>query len=181
MQDHKSPLLTTDVVLFSFIDYKLNLLLIQRKNPPFQGDWAFPGGFLDYGEPPEVGALRELQEETGLENVVIHQVGAFGDPSRDPRGHTVSVVYYGFAEAERAEVKGTDDAADARWFDVTQLPKLAFDHDKILSATIRRINQQLRGVASLLEILPGNLPASDLSKVAETISKMDETLSSAKE
>src|SRR5579871_1443660 len=120
MSEHqyKLPSVTTDVVLFSLIESELKVLLIERKNPPYQGDWAFPGGFLDYGEAPEAGAFRELQEETGLTDVVIEQLGAFGNPLRDPRGHTISIVFFGFVEAERSAATGADDAAEARWFDV---------------------------------------------------------------
>src|SRR6266700_2722357 len=133
---YKSPALTTDVVLFTFIENKLKVLLIQRGKPPFQGDWAFPGGFLDYGEPPAAGALRELQEETGITGVMIEQLGTFGDPDRDPRGHTVSIVFLAFIEAKRSSAAGGDDAADAKWFDVTDPPKLAFDHGKIFPLAV---------------------------------------------
>jgi len=166
MEKYKSPLVTTDVVLFSFIEGNLKVLLIQRKNPPFQGDWAFPGGFLDYGEAPEGGALRELQEETGITNVVIEQLGAFGDPSRDPRGHTVSVAFFGFIDADCSDAKGADDAAEARWFDVTNLPKLAFDHNKIFSETIERLND---GIGRLVHLLPTGLTLRDLNKICDAL------------
>lgn len=166
------PALTTDVVLFTFADDELKVLLIQRGNPPFQGQWAFPGGFLDYGEPPEVGALRELQEETGVTNVVIEQVRTFGNPTRDPRGHTVSIVYYGFVDGTTATIKGGDDASDARWFNVRELPDLAFDHAQVFAYALDRFRQKFHAGADLLGFLPEQLTVSEVKRIFDTLIKL---------
>jgi 8-oxo-dGTP diphosphatase len=122
-----NPRLTVDGIIIS--DAKL--LLIRRANPPFQDTWALPGGFVDYGETVEAAVQREVKEETGLETSIHRLVGVYSDPDRDPRGHTVSVVFL-LAVAE-GEAQGGDDAAEARWFSLDELPELAFDHAKIIN------------------------------------------------
>lgn len=111
------------------------VLLIRRKNPPFMGRWALPGGFVEPGETLAEAARRELREETGLRALSLRQVEAFGDPGRDPRGWVVSVAFFIRAAGE---LKAGDDAADAAWFDAAKPPPLAFDHKKVLAAALRR-------------------------------------------
>jgi 8-oxo-dGTP diphosphatase len=108
------------------------VLLIQRGHPPFAGHWAIPGGFVDPGETLEHAAQRELEEETHLTNVALQQFAAFGDPGRDPRGWTVSVVFWGYYTGEPELARAGDDAAYAQWWSLDELPPLAFDHSKIL-------------------------------------------------
>ena len=112
------------------------MLLIQRKHPPFEGRWALPGGFVDPHEPLADAASRELQEETGIEPAHLEQLHTFGDPGRDPRGWTVSVVYLAVLDEGEAQVlrpHAGDDAADVGWFDLLAPPPLAFDHADILA------------------------------------------------
>jgi 8-oxo-dGTP diphosphatase len=116
---------------------QLRVLLIERNHPPFAGCWAIPGGFVDENESLEDAARRELLEETTLSGVTIEQFGAYGDPGRDPRGHTVTVAFIARL-AECTPVVGSDDAARAEWFPVDELPPLAFDHDRILADALRR-------------------------------------------
>lgn len=123
--------ITTDSVIFYAGNRQLKVLLIKRKNDPFKDHWALPGGFLEEDETLEEGAKRELHEETGLRVNKLHQVRAFGAVGRDPRGRTISVAFLGKVEEER-KVKGADDAREAAWFPVNDLPKLAFDHSEIL-------------------------------------------------
>jgi len=108
------------------------LLLIRRKNPPYQGGWALPGGFIDVGEDPRDGCVREMKEETGLDVEVVSLAGFYGKPDRDPRGHTCSVVY--FCRILGGEALGGDDAEEARWFTPDELERteLAFDHRDIV-------------------------------------------------
>lgn len=128
---------TVDAVIFRQIENAWHLLLIKRKNDPFKGQWALPGGFVDEGEDLPDAAARELEEETGLVVKNIEQLGAFGKPGRDPRQHTVSVAYTGFAD-ENAEATGADDADEAQWFSVKSLPELAFDHLDIVTLAVEK-------------------------------------------
>jgi len=105
-------------------------LLIRRKNPPFQGQWALPGGFVDVGETVEAACARELKEETGLMVTVQRLTGVYSDPRRDPRGHTVGIVFACACGDENAV--GGDDALEARWLTIEEARPLAFDHERIL-------------------------------------------------
>ena len=129
---YKSPKLTVDGLILK--DKKV--LLIKRKNYPFKGKWALPGGFVEYKEKTEDTAIREVFEETGLKTKINNLVGVYSDPNRDPRGHTVSVIY--LLEICGGKLKSSDDASDAKFFDLNQLPKLAFDHSKIIKDALRK-------------------------------------------
>lgn len=108
------------------------ILLIKRGNDPFKNHWALPGGFMNMDETTEECAIRELKEETGLEVSDVFQIGAYSSLNRDPRGRTITVAYLAMVE-ETFEVTGQDDAAEAKWWQLSQLPKLAFDHDEIIA------------------------------------------------
>jgi len=129
--------LTVDIVL---IHARRQILLIKRKNEPFQGKWALPGGFVDPGERLEEAAMRELTEETDVHlDSGLRQVGAFGDPDRDPRGRTVSVAYLVLVE-QQPHVTAGSDAGEAAWFELTKLPDLAFDHRKIIDQAMKMMD-----------------------------------------
>lgn len=132
---------TTDCVIFNQNPEGTKVLLVQRKIDPYQGRWALPGGFVETHEPLEEAAKRELKEETGLQIEHLEQLQAYGTPGRDPRGRTLTIAFVGHSPQEEA-VKGADDAADARWFDLQDLPPLAFDHDQILQDAIARAGNQ---------------------------------------
>lgn len=123
------PALTVDAIVLK--KETREILLIQRAFDPFCGKWALPGGFVDMDELLADGCLRELEEETGLqlEEVTLFKVADRLD--RDPRGRTISAVFYGFAETDAA-VSGGDDAAQADWFPIDELPEMAFDHAEII-------------------------------------------------
>jgi ADP-ribose pyrophosphatase YjhB (NUDIX family) len=122
--EHRNPIPTVDII----IEIAAKVVLIKRKNPPF--GWAIPGGFIDYGESAETAARREAKEETGLEIKGIRQFHTYSDPGRDPRRHTISVVFVAQAQGEP---QALDDAADIGLFDRNSLPgELAFDHGQIL-------------------------------------------------
>jgi 8-oxo-dGTP diphosphatase len=116
------------------------VLLIKRLNEPFKGEWALPGGFVDHGEDLESAAMRELSEETGLKVQAPKQVGAFGDPDRDPRGHVISIAYFTEVDKESSYLKAGSDAGEYRWFPLEVLPKLAFDHIDIIEESIIRFH-----------------------------------------
>jgi len=126
VMNYKSPKLTVDGIIID--DNKL--LLIKRRNNPFKDKWALPGGFVEYGEKTEDAVIREVNEETGLITEVKSLVGVYSDPNRDPRGHTISIIY--LLEVKNGSLKGGDDASDARFFNFDDLPGLSFDHNSII-------------------------------------------------
>jgi len=123
-----TPALTTDCVVF---DARGRVLLIRRKNEPFKGSYALPGGFVDIGERVEDGCRRELSEETGVKAGTLRLIGVFSDPKRDPRGHTCSVAFV--TEIDAATPHAGDDAAAAEWVEDWRAHKLAFDHAQIIA------------------------------------------------
>ena len=131
--NYKSPRLTVDGAILK--DKKI--LLIKRKNDPYKGKWALPGGFVEYGEKVEDTAVREVYEETGLKTKIRDIIGIYSDPNRDPRGHIITIVY--LLDIQGGKLKGSDDASDAKFFDLENLPGLSFDHDIIIKDVIRRI------------------------------------------
>lgn len=131
------PALTADCVVFSTCDEGCCVLLIRRGNEPFKDCWAFPGGFAEEGETIEQTAARELREETHLYGLPLHQFHTFSKPGRDPRGWTVSVAFWTCLDPTlKTQALGGDDAAEARWFPLADLPELAFDHAEILAAAV---------------------------------------------
>ena len=128
--EYPRPAVTADCVVITK-EKEPKVLLIQRGNEPFKGCWAFPGGFMNMDETTEQCAVRELEEETGLKVTEIKQIGAYSKVDRDPRGRTVTVAYLAIIDKPEA-VKGLDDAAKAQWFPISDLPKLAFDHEEIM-------------------------------------------------
>ena len=129
------PSVTVDgLVLFQDCN-ATQILLIKRKNPPFPDKWAFPGGFIEMNEDLADSCLREVEEETGIALKKVNQFKTFGTPGRDPRGRTISVVFYTFIE-NLMDAKANDDASEAKWFSIEQLPPLAFDHDIIIQEFI---------------------------------------------
>lgn len=128
---------TVDIVVTRKYEGEIQILLIQRKNEPFQNYWALPGGFVDKNEHIEAAAKRELLEETNIQLFQVKQIGAFGDPNRDPRHHTLSVAYYGEVDA-LAEANAQDDAKSVQWFSLNELPALAFDHNDIIREAIEK-------------------------------------------
>lgn len=134
--DYPRPAVTTDCLIFHASQARTSVLLIQRKNPPFKGKWAFPGGFVEIDEEIIDGAYRELKEETGITGIELYQFRTYGTVNRDPRGRTISIVYYGFLKESSPQVKAGSDAENIKWFDIHDLPELAFDHDSIIADAI---------------------------------------------
>ena len=134
--DYPRPALTVDAIVFRKLNDYWQVLLIERGNEPFIGKWAFPGGFVDIDEEIETAASRELEEETGLANVNLQQYKAIGTLGRDPRHRTVSVIFWAEINSENSIVKAGDDAKNADWFPIDNLPDLAFDHNEIIQELI---------------------------------------------
>lgn len=135
--DYPRPAVTVDCLIFRKKP-ELQILLIQRKFDPFKDSWALPGGFVEIDEDLIEAAYRELEEETGLKNIELYQLQAFGKPGRDPRGRTISIVFWGIHH-EQEEVEAGDDARNAAWFEIDRLPELAFDHEHILNVAFQKI------------------------------------------
>ena len=133
--NYPRPCVTTDCLIFKKIEDYWHLLLIERGKEPFKGCWALPGGFLEMEEDLDTCAARELQEETGLTGIELHQLYAFGAIDRDPRHRTVSVAYWGIDDTQQKAIGG-DDAAKAQWFALNRLPDLAFDHAQIIARAL---------------------------------------------
>ena len=135
LYNYPRPAVTVDAILIS---KQNSVLLIERGRDPFKGKWALPGGFIDMDESLETACRRELEEETGLRVGELTQFKAYGAVDRDPRGRTISVVFYSLPDEELVPKAG-DDAAKAQWFPIDQLPELAFDHQQILEEFTTRI------------------------------------------
>lgn len=158
---------TTDCVIFTYEDWKLKVLLVRRGADPYKGEWALPGGFLKNDETARDGALRELQEETGLEASAIGELGVFSDVHRDPRERVITIAYY--ALVKPAGVIGGDDADEAAWFSIDALPELAFDHKKILDAAMERLRRDIHFEPIGFELLDDNFTIPDLQRLYEII------------
>ena len=128
---------TVDNVVVRKSGSDLEILLIQRRNEPFKDFWALPGGFVDENEDLETAAKRELAEETSLIVYQVKQIGAYGKPNRDPRGHMVSVAYYSETNS-MAFTQAADDAKEVKWFSSHALPALAFDHSEIIRDALEK-------------------------------------------
>ncbi len=140
--DWPRPMVSVDAAVFTFCEDKAKLLLIKRKNEPFKGKWAVPGGFVDMDEELKDAAVRELEEETGLSGVRLEQMHTFGTCGRDPRGRQITIVFMGIATKEQEKIQAGDDAAEARWFDIEELPKeLAFDHNEVIRFAITKLKR----------------------------------------
>jgi 8-oxo-dGTP diphosphatase len=174
--DWPRPALTVDVALFTvrgaLNGLRLQVLLIRRGQAPFEGRWALPGGFVREDEDLAAAAQRELAEETGVRGAVIEQVAAVGTPGRDPRGHTVTVVYVGLVAPDRHRLHATADSAAARWFDVSgpaPLPPLAFDHAELLRLSLAHLRRRAGEAPVCFDLLPAEFTLSELQALLEAI------------
>lgn len=161
------PAVTADCVIFGFDGVSIKVLLIQRAIDPYKGKWALPGGFMNIDESAEECARRELEEETGLKTASVEQFYTFTDVMRDPRERVITVAHY--ALVRLSEVKGGDDAAKAQWFVQSEIPSLAFDHDRILRMALARLNERICFEPIGFELLPDVFTMSELQNLYEAI------------
>jgi len=147
----------------------LQVLLIQRGIPPFEGRWALPGGFVLEHESVDEAARRELEEETGVRDVYLEQLYTFGEPNRDPRGRVVTVAYYALLTTEAATPVAGTDAGAAQWMPARRHPPLAFDHDRILAYAIERLVNKLEYTTVGFKLLPRKFTLSQLQRVYEAV------------
>lgn len=161
--------LTVDCVVFGFGEGELKVLLIQRALEPFKGKWALPGGFVRVDETLDDAARRELQEEAGLKDVFLEQLYTFGALNRDPRERVVSVAHYALVKLATHETKAATDAADANWFPISGVPKLAFDHADILATALGRLKGKVQYQPIGFELLPPKFTLSQLQHLYEAV------------
>lgn len=169
--DYPRPALTVDGVVLG-LDPKsqLQVLLIERGNEPFQGQWALPGGFVDkMDESVDDAIRRELQEETGITGLFLEQLYTFGKPGRDPRERVVSVAYFALVRSNDLKPVAGDDAKAAGWFLTNDLPKLAFDHAEILKIALDRLRAKVRYQPIGFELLPEKFTLSKLQAMYESV------------
>lgn len=167
--EYERPNLTIDCVVFGLDEEDLKVMLIQRGIPPFEGKWALPGGFAKINETLEETARRELKEETGIHDVYLEQLYTFGDLRRDPRERVITVAYYALVNLGDHQIQATTDAKKAAWFSLDDLPKLAFDHYKILGAAIERLKGKIRYEPIGFELLPEKFTLFQLQRLYEKI------------
>ncbi|MEQ8637485.1 NUDIX hydrolase [Gimesia maris] len=161
--------LTVDCVVFGLDEADLQVLLIQRDLPPFEGDWALPGGFVRLEESLDEAARRELQEETGIENVFLEQLYTIGTVDRDPRERVVTVAYYALVNLSDHRIQAATDARNAAWFAVDDVPALAFDHPEILEMAHERLRGKVRYQPIGFELLPPKFTLRQIQHLYEVI------------
>lgn len=161
------PAVAVDCVIFGYDGNDIKVLLIQRGNYPYKTSWAFPGGFMNINETAEQAALRELKEETGLKDVIVRQLYTYTDIDRDPRERVISIAHYALTRI--SEVKAGDDAKDAKWFSLSEIPNLAFDHDVILNKALTTLKERICFEPIVFELLPEIFKMSELQNVYENI------------
>jgi 8-oxo-dGTP diphosphatase len=160
---------TVDLVIFALREWELQVLLIRRGVPPFEGQWALPGGFVRQHESLDEAARRELEEETGVRDVYLEQLYTFGDPDRDPRGRVVTVAYYALLTGEAVPLIAGTDAGAAAWRPARKHPPLAFDHDRILDYALERLANKLDYTTVGFQLLPKKFTLRHLQRVYEAV------------
>jgi 8-oxo-dGTP diphosphatase len=165
----KKLAVTVDVVIFTIREGALQVLLVRRAIPPFERQYAIPGGFVREDEPLEDAARRELEEETGVQNVYLEQLFTFGDPDRDPRGRVITVAYFALIASDKIALAASGDAAEARWFPMSDRPPVAFDHQRILDYAVERLRNKLEYTTVGFQLLPEKFALGDLQNVYEAI------------
>ena len=176
---HPRPSVAVDIVIFMVLDTDLKVLLVKRKETPFQGWWALPGGVLRVSDDPGLqgeslddAAHRGLEEETGLPrgSTYIEQVHAFGTPQRDPRGRVISVVYMALVSPDLAPlIRAKTNAQDVQWRSMTQPVALAFDHVIMIERALSKIRDRMDGTAIAFELVSPTFTTAELRQVHEAV------------
>lgn len=138
------PAVTTDAVVFGFDGEQLNVLLVERGGEPYKGCWALPGGFItEKDESARAGVYRELHEETNVEDIYLEELQTFSNIGRDPRERVITIAFFALVVKDKYQIKGGDDARNAKWFPIGDLPELAFDHTEIIETALERLRQRI--------------------------------------
>ena len=161
--------LAADAVVFTILAEQLKILLIQRKNEPYIGRFALPGGFVELDENLEDAAARELEEETNVKDIFLKKLHAYGDVGRDPRGRVITIAFLALIDGQKVKLSASTDAALAKWQPVYELPELAFDHKKIIDDALAHLRKELQESNIARQIMPGKFTLSELQKAYEII------------
>jgi 8-oxo-dGTP diphosphatase len=171
--EYPHPAVAVDIALFTVAgqlqDLRLQVLLIARKEKPFRGQWALPGGFVRIHEDLPDAALRELAQDTGVCDVYLEQVGAVGTPDRDTRERVITIVYVGLVAGDKHPARPAGSATDVRWFEANDLPPLAFDHAELLHMGLAHLRRRVSEAPVCFELLPEQFALSELQALTETI------------
>ena len=172
-QEIKTHEITTDVVIFTIKNNKLQVLLVKRANEPFKGRWAIPGGFIRLSENLDSAALRILKEKTNVDNIYLEQLYTFGDVKRDPRMRIISVSYMALVPLEKLSFKAGKRTKDAYLVDVEELlasdRSVAFDHKKIISYARWRLANKVEYTLIAFHLVPEGFTLPNLQKVYEIL------------
>ncbi len=161
--------LSVDCVIFGFEEARLKVLLIKRSIEPEFGTWALPGGFIKYTENIEEASSRILRERTGVHNLYMEQLGAFGEIDRFPERRVITIVYYALVKPGQYNINPGPDASDASWFELNNLPRLPFDHKKILLAALARLRSTVKYKPIGFNLLNDKFPLLQLQELYEAI------------
>jgi len=158
-----------DIVIFSILDNALKVILIQMKKKPFTGKWAFPGGLIGNKESLDDAARRELAEKSAVTNIYLEQLYTFGNPKRDSNGRVISAAYFALIDSSRIRLKTTDKYSDVKWFDIKNLPRLAYDHRDIANYALQRLRWKLEYSNIVYSLLPKSFTLSQMRRTYEII------------
>lgn len=173
-QEIKTHEITTDVVIFTIKDNKLQVLLVKRANEPFKGRWAIPGGFIRLSENLDNAALRILKEKTNVDNIYLEQLYTFGDPLRYPSSRVITCAYFALIRSDdiKLSVDNSQGITEVQWHEVYNLPTLAFDHKEIIEYSIKRMRERLEFCPIAFQLLPEKFTLTELQKSYELILDM---------
>jgi 8-oxo-dGTP diphosphatase len=166
---YKRPNLAVDCVVFGLDEEELKIILIERDKEPYRGKWALPGGFVRIDESLEDAAKRELHEETGIQDVFLEQLYTFGEVDRDPRERVVTVAYYALVNLRDHSIQATRGSRNAAWFSVDDVPKLPFDHNRIVEIAHLRLKGKVTYAPIGFELLPIKFTLTQLQRMYEKI------------
>lgn len=167
--DAPHPAVTVDVILFTIQGGRLQVLLVRRQLPPFEGQWALPGGFVRIDEDLDEAARRELREEAGVEVRVLEQLYTFGERDRDPARRVITVTYFALIDATKLHPQAGTDATSVAWHAIDELPPLAFDHARIVAYALERLRYKAEYAPIAFQLLPRAFTLGELQEVYEVI------------
>jgi 8-oxo-dGTP diphosphatase len=170
-QEIKTHEITTDVVIFTIKDNKLQVLLVKRANEPFKGRWAIPGGFIRLSENLDNAALRILKEKTNVDNIYLEQLYTFGDPLRYPSSRVITCAYFALIRSDDIKLSfdNSQGITEVQWHEVYNLPTLAFDHKEIIEYSMKRTRERLEICPVAYQLLNEKFSLTEMQKAYELI------------